>query len=154
MFSCFLETVSFNFFHRFWYRLGGKDQNVTAPGRFDPSRPDLSRGVAPMMDGPPGGMGRGQPPMYGGGGGGGGGVGFDGRGGQHNGFRDGPPGPYGAPGGYGGGGGGGGGFGGPPRGRGDWGGGNDRGGHGDSGRRRRRSRSRSPDRRYAPRPRY
>jgi hypothetical protein len=95
---------------------------VRRPGRFDPSRVDNSRSVAPVMDGPPGGMGRDQgPPPYGGG--------YENRG-RYGGP---PPGPFGR------------------GGRGDWGG--DRSSH-DGGRRRRRSRSRSPDRRYAPRPRY
>jgi U1 small nuclear ribonucleoprotein len=106
-----------------YFRLGGKDKNVRRPGRFDPSRVDISRSVAPVMDGPPGGMGRGQsPPPYGGG--------YESNRGRYGGP---PPGPFGR------------------GGRGDWGG--DRSSH-DGGRRRRRSRSRSPDRRYAPRPRY
>jgi U1 small nuclear ribonucleoprotein len=131
-------------------RLGGPQENVTRPGRFDPSRPEAS---SMPMGGGQGGMGRGgggpPPQQYGfvGGGGGGGG----GRGG---GFRDGPPssGPsYGM--GRGGGGGGGndrygGGGGGPPPPR-DW----DRGGGGGhygggGGGDRKRHRSPSPDRRY------
>lgn len=110
-------------------RLGGKDKNIMSPGRYDPNRPPEQR-LPPMMDGPPGGIGRGQGPSpgYGGGPYGGGG-----RGGYH----DGPP----PPSGYGG-------YGGPPPPpRREYGGGGDR--------RRRRSRSRSSERgRYAPRPRY
>lgn len=115
-------------------RLGGKEKNVFAPGRFDPSRPeDYTRPQGPpppppmmMMDhgggGPPPGMGRGR--------GGGGGYG-------------GPLPPAGNYGPYGDRSGGGGGYG-------------DRGGGGYGvDRRRRRSRSRSPEHsRYAPRPRY
>jgi len=116
-------------------RLGGKTKNVKTPGRFDPSRPEANRPIPPpMSDGPSGGMGRGQgPPIYGGS--------YDGGrgGGQYGGYRDGPPGHYGGPpASYAG-------YGGPARGR---------GGGSEGGRRRRRSRSRSPDRRYAPRPRY
>ncbi|KAG7371482.1 RNP-1 like RNA-binding protein [Nitzschia inconspicua] len=124
-------------------RIGGKDKNVTIPGRYDPSRPELSRPLpmAPppppiMMDGPVGG---GPPPPPMGMGRGRGGFGGD-RGGYGGPYGGPPPPPppenYGP---YGGGGGGGGGYGvGPP-----------------PDRRRRRSRSRSPDRgRYAPRPRY
>ena len=81
-------------------RLGGKDQNIKFPGRFDPNRPPDSRSLPPppmggmMMDGPPPmGMGRGRgfhdgppppPGNYGGppgnyGPGGGGGYGGDRR---------------------------------------------------------------------------
>mmetsp|Transcript_2281 Transcript_2281/g.4219 ORF Transcript_2281/g.4219 Transcript_2281/m.4219 type:complete len:343 (+) Transcript_2281:153-1181(+) len=124
-------------------RLGGKDKNITAPGRFDPNRPEIvsSRPPPPpvMMDAPPG-----PPPM---------GMGR-GRGGGYN-FYDGPPPPSGN---YGGGPPGnygpyGGGHGGPPPPPYRGGGGGGGGGGGD--RRRRRSRSRSSERgRYAPRPRY
>jgi U1 small nuclear ribonucleoprotein 70kDa len=113
------------------YRLGGKDQNVTFPGRFDPSRPDANRPPPPMMmDGPPPpgmGRGRGPPPP----------MGYDGPGpgGYGGGYRDGPGG-YGGP---------------PPPGGGRYG---DRGGGGGYGSRKRRSRSRSPEGRYAPRRRY
>lgn len=131
-------------------RLGGKDENVTRPGRYDPSRPGTSRPsmttppppmmmMTTMMDGPGGGppppMGMGRGRGYGGSGGDRGGV-YGGGGGG------GPPppdnyGPYGGD--RAGGGGGGGGYGGPP----------------PPDRRRRRSRSRSSERgRYAPRPRY
>mmetsp|Transcript_4675 Transcript_4675/g.6776 ORF Transcript_4675/g.6776 Transcript_4675/m.6776 type:complete len:351 (+) Transcript_4675:63-1115(+) len=70
-------------------RLGGKDKNVFVPGRFDPSKAEMSRGVPPQQQQAPpppgGGFGRGggpgPPPTYGGGGGGfgrgrGGGGGF------------------------------------------------------------------------------
>ncbi|GAX20980.1 U1 small nuclear ribonucleoprotein 70kDa [Fistulifera solaris] len=67
-------------------RLGGKDVNVTFPGRFDPARPEASQPVAPM-----GGMGRGgggpPPPPHLGYGGGPPGPG------RGRGFRDGPPPP-------------------------------------------------------------
>eukprot|EP00980_Cylindrotheca_fusiformis_P026197 scaffold15514_cov129-Cylindrotheca_fusiformis.AAC.5 len=102
-------------------RLGGKEKNVRKPGRFDPSRIDISRSVPAIMDS--GGMDREGPPMYGGD--------YDSRRGRYAGY---PPGTYGGRGGSG-----------------DWGG--ERSSY-DGGRRRRRSRSRSPDRRYAPRPRY
>jgi U1 small nuclear ribonucleoprotein 70kDa len=122
-------------------RLGGKEINVMVPGRYDPSRQELSRptpSTTTMMmsiDGPvgggplpppPAGMGRGR------------GYGSVGGGGGSRGGYGGPPpdnfGPYGGSGG--------GGYGGPPPRSDD--------------RRRRRSRSASPsDRgRYAPRPRY
>lgn len=107
-------------------RLGGKDVNVTRPGRFDPSKPEAPQPMSGMAGPPPGGMGRGTgppPPPYGGPPPPGGGRG--------SGFRDGPPRdhPYGM-----GRGGGGGRYGsGPPPSR-DW----DRG--------RKRQRSRSPDR--------
>ena len=59
------EIPSYTFSHGFSppriFRLGGKDKNVRYPGRFDPNRPEANR--PPMMDGPPGEMGRGQP-MY------------------------------------------------------------------------------------------
>ncbi|VEU33633.1 unnamed protein product [Pseudo-nitzschia multistriata] len=71
-------------------RLGGKDKNVTAPGRFDPSRM-MERSSSGMMGEEPGGMGRGHGPPPGGGyydgppsnygGGGGGGYGDYSRGG-------------------------------------------------------------------------
>mmetsp|Transcript_27492 Transcript_27492/g.41606 ORF Transcript_27492/g.41606 Transcript_27492/m.41606 type:complete len:342 (+) Transcript_27492:162-1187(+) len=58
-------------------RLGGKDQNVFVPGRFDPSKPGMGRGMPPpqqqeQQQPPPPGFGRGAPPpqSYGGGGGG------------------------------------------------------------------------------------
>jgi U1 small nuclear ribonucleoprotein len=129
-------------------RLGGKHENVTRPGRFDPARPEASMPMQ-MGGGGPGGMGMGRggggPPLpYGYGGGGGG------RGG---GFRDGPPAP-GPPYGMGRGGndryGGGdrGGPGGPPPPR-DWDRGGGGGGHyGGGGGDRKRHRSPSPDRRY------
>ena len=113
-------------------RLGGKDKNVSTPGRFDPSRPEASR--------PVGGMGRGGggPPGYGGGGGG---FGRGGGGpGGHGSYSRGPGGGgrerYG-----------------PPRGR-DWdrgggGGGRYSGGGGGGDWNRKRNRSRSPDRRYS-----
>lgn len=119
-------------------RLGGRNENIRMPGRFDPSKPDPNRM----------GMGRGMPPQNGGGG--------FGRGG-------GPPGPppYGGggpgPGGYARGRGGGGNFG-PPRGGGQWERQgppppryNDRGpgpGGGDWNRNK-RPRSRSPERRHS-----
>lgn len=115
-------------------RLGGRDVNVTRPGRFDPSRPEASIPPGPMHgmgmgrgDGPPppghyGGYGGPPPPS----------------GGRGSGFRDGPPPPRGQ---FNGGMGRGGGdrYGGPPppplRDARDW-------------DRRKRPRSRSPDRRY------
>lgn len=119
-------------------RLGGRNENVTIPGRFDPSR------IADVMRGPPSNMMGGDDeygqPM------GGGGM-SRGQGPPGDGYYDGPP-PGGGGGGdyYGGGGP-------PPRGGGGGDRGGDRGGGGD--RRRRRSRSRSPERgRYAPRTRY
>jgi U1 small nuclear ribonucleoprotein 70kDa len=128
-------------------RIGGKDKNVMIPGRYDPSRPDLSRLPPPMpttaippmmnMDGPGGGQLQ-PPPQHMGMGRGRGHVGSSSGGGRGGGYGGPPPdnfGPY--PGA-----GGGGGYGGPPPRNDD--------------RRRRRSRSPSPsDRgRYAPRPRY
>ena len=67
-------------------RLGGKEINVTVPGRFDPARPEASIPAAPM-----GGMGRGggggPPPAHFGYGG------PPGPPGRGRGFRDGPPPP-------------------------------------------------------------
>lgn len=142
-------------------RLGGREINVTRPGRFDPNRTDAVQQLPPPMNrmSPSSGMGRGgPPPPYSGGPGYGGGFGGPGPGA--------PPPPYGMGRGdrYGGGGGGGAP---PPR---DWdrrggvgdsrgGGGDSRGGggesrggggdsrHGDYDRKRRRSRS-PPDQRY------
>lgn len=114
-------------------RLGGRDKNVTMPGRFDPNRlrpPPMTMmdGGPPMMDGPPPmGMGRGQgppPPM----------MHRDGP------YYDGPPSSGTS-------------YGGRPAA--GFGGPSPRGGGSDRDRRRRRSRSRSPERgRYAPRSRY
>mmetsp|Transcript_16343 Transcript_16343/g.22775 ORF Transcript_16343/g.22775 Transcript_16343/m.22775 type:complete len:374 (-) Transcript_16343:450-1571(-) len=147
-------------------RLGAKEKNSTAPGRFDPTRPEAARPPPMPMGGPPMGMGRGRggpPPPYGGPGG----PGYGGRDGP--GGRDRPPSGYGdrdGPGGYGGRDGGRGGYGrgGPPppygRNRGppppprggsgrdwdrnggsrDW----DRGGSGRDWNDRKRGRSRSP----------
>lgn len=99
-------------------RLGGKDKNVTMPGRFDPAAARKPPPMAMAMNGPPGGY-NDRPPMMGGrggmGGGRGGNGGYDGppRGGN-DGFRGGQDGPRGGGGGYGNGGG----YGGrgPPRG--------------------------------------
>ena len=91
-------------------RLGGKDKNVTFPGRFDPSRPEASR-PPPMGLGPPGPMGRGRgvpPPSYG----------YEGPGRPlHNDRFGEPPPSYGGPPPYGRGRGVGDRYGGPPRGR-------------------------------------
>lgn len=129
-------------------RLGGREVNVTRPGRFDPNRPEQQQyqqhqqQSAPSMMAPSGGMGRGG--AYGGGGGFGGGGGGPppsygmgmGRGADRYGGGGGPP---------------------PPR---DWdrgrGGGGDNSRQGDYDRRqgdydrnkRRRSRSPPPDQRY------
>lgn len=101
-------------------RLGGKEKNITTPGRFDPSKPQVSR-PPPMGDGPP--MDR-----YGGDGGYGGGGGYGGppsSGGGYYGNNGPPPNDrYGDRGGGGGGGYGGGGYGG-----GGYGGGGDSYGH-------------------------
>uniref|UniRef100_A0A7S2MHC8 U1 small nuclear ribonucleoprotein 70 kDa n=1 Tax=Helicotheca tamesis TaxID=374047 RepID=A0A7S2MHC8_9STRA len=152
-------------------RVGGKDKNVTAPGRFDPSKPEapppqhpMGMGGGPPHGGPPGPGG--PPPGYGGGMGGPGGPPGPGyhphpmmRGGGRGGPPPGPHGYGGPPPGYGGGPppgygggpygpprGGGGPYGGPPRGGGDYYGGGGPGG-GPGGMKRRRSRSRSPERR-------
>eukprot|EP00934_Nitzschia_sp_Nitz4_P006459 Nitzschia sp. Nitz4//scaffold4_size323378//89118//93846//NITZ4_000641-RA/size323378-augustus-gene-0.9-mRNA-1//1//CDS//3329553342//6449//frame0 len=113
-------------------RLGGKDKNIRAPGRYDPNRPPEHQRPPPshMMDhGPPGG---GMPPQSGYGGyndhrggyGGGGGGGYRDNSRPHGGGYGGGGGPP------------------PPRGGDSWG-----GGPPDGNRRRRRSRSRSPERR-------
>ena len=47
-------------------RLGGPKENVTRPGRFDPSRPEASHPMPPMMPGPYGNGGPAPPPRYGG----------------------------------------------------------------------------------------
>ena len=109
-------------------RLGGKEVNVTRPGRFDPKNPAnvpggmQNGGPNGHMQGPP--PGYGGPPQHGGYGGPPQGGGYGSRGGPappRGGGHGGHGGGYGGPphgGGYGGGGygGGGGGYGGPPRG--------------------------------------
>jgi U1 small nuclear ribonucleoprotein len=117
-------------------RLGGRDMNVTRPGRFDPARPDASVPAAPM-DGMGMGRGNGPPAHYGFGGP------PQGHGPGRGGFRDGPPPPRGPPYGQqgrGGNFGGGDRYGGPPHGgpppSRDW----------DQ---RKRQRSRSPERRFS-----
>lgn len=112
-------------------RLGGKKDNMTMPGRFDPAKHQHDRGAGMGRGMPPhqGGFGRGGgPPPYGGGMGGGGMGGGRGRGGSYGGGpprgnweRNGPP---------------------PPR-------YNDRGHGPGGGWDRKRPRSRSPDRRHS-----
>ena len=153
-------------------RLGGKSQNVTRPGRFDPSKPMVPNGMGMGGNGGgPGGMG-GPPPGYDGGPphhhhggyggpphgyGGGRGRGPPPRGGYNGGGYGGPPqgGGYGGGGGYGRGGG----YNdrGPPRGGGYRGGGGGRFGGGPprgGDRGMKRGRDRSPDQNRGGRRRY